>query len=258
MREHVLVRNVEGGVPDVPLEMQVVPVGGDVLVVYATLDSILQIVGRPERGGFKFSRPQRVYKLRRPALDLRLASSSNRLHLLWTQPGLVDTCRRLLYATADGPDAGWSVPKPISATALPETANLLADRSEVFAAWADSRFGPDGSGEPAAGKVMVAASRDEGVTFSEPVMISDPDDAEDTAAQLLVTKSGQDLVAYSSPQPGPDWPGRWRRVTADRSLEHVTPGGELTGEELLAAYGKRMAGVLEGRSEAESRTAQAE
>ena len=46
MREHILVRNVEGGRSRAPLEMQVVTVGSDVLLVYATTDSIYQIVGR--------------------------------------------------------------------------------------------------------------------------------------------------------------------------------------------------------------------
>jgi hypothetical protein len=260
MREHVLVRNAEGGQSDAPLEMQVVPVGGDVIVVYATIDSILEIVGRLVGNGFEFSKPRVVYKTGVPAFDLCLAPSPDRLHLVWTQPGATATHRTLHYASSTGPDAEWSVPRTITETALPSTANLLADGRDIFAAWADGRFVPTGSQGPSAGKVMAVASHDEGVTFTRPTMISDPADPGDTTAQLLITTSGRDLVVYSSPDPGPTWPVRWNRATLDRSLEGVTPGGELAGEELLTAYSTRMTSVLEDRSGAgrQSRTAQAD
>jgi hypothetical protein len=259
MREQVLVRNAEGGRADAPLEMQVVSVAGDVVVVYATIDSILQIVGRPAGNGFEFSRPRVLHKLEVPPLDLRLRASPDRLHLAWTQPGDASAYRTLHHASAAGPEAVWSVPTTITETALPGTANLLTDDGEVFALWADGRFVAATSQRPSAGRVMAVASRDDGVTFSRPIMISDPTDSSDTAAQLLVTMSGQDLVVYSSPDPGPAWAEHWNTTILDRSLRVATPGGELAGDALHAAYSKRMASVLDDRSggSGASRTAQA-
>jgi hypothetical protein len=247
MRQHVLVRNTEGGRSDAPLEMQVAAFGSDVVVVYATIDSICQAVGRPAGDGFEFSKPRVVLMPQVPPLDLCLATSPERLHLVWTQPGVASGHRTLHYASSTGSDAGWSDPIVITETAVAGTVNLLADDREVFAAWADGRFVATGPQGPSAGRVMAAASRDEGVTFTRPIMISNPGDPSDTAAQLLVTMSGEDLVVYSSPEPGPAWAGRWHRAILDRSLRTVTPGGELAGDELVAAYSERMISVFGGR-----------
>ncbi len=239
--------------------MQVVSIGSDVVVVYATIDSILQIVGRPGDGGYEFSRPRVVHKLEVPPLDLRLRASPGRLHLVWTQPGEAPAHRTLHHAGAAGPGEAWSVPTTITPTALPGTANLLADGSEVFLLWADGRSVAAASQRPAAGRVMAVVSRDDGATFSRPVMISDPTDPADTAAQLLVTVSGEDLVVYSSPDAGPAWAEHWNSTIVDRSLRVATPGGDLAGDVLRAAYTRRMASVLGDRPGASgsSRTARA-
>jgi hypothetical protein len=260
MRGQILVRNAEGGRSNAPLEMGAVPVGADVVVVYATMDSILRIVGRPVGGSFEFSRPQLVHRPEVPALDLRLRTSPGGLHLVWTQPGDTSAHRTLHHATAADPDASWSVPTTISETALPGTANLVTDGGDIFVLWADGRLDGLASPDAPTGRIMALASRDEGVTFSRPIMISDPTDSGDTAAQLLATLSGQDLIVYWSRDPGPAWPQRWSKARLDRDLESVTPGGELAGEELLAAYSRRMTSVFdEGSGPARRpRTAQAE
>jgi hypothetical protein len=245
MQEQVLLRNVEGGQRDAPLEFQVAAVGDDVVLVYATGLSIFHMRGRASDQGFVFSKPALIRQPQVPALDLCLATSPRGLHLVWTEPGETPAHRSLHYTNTTGPDASWSVPLVGTETAVPGTANLLIDGTEVFALWADGRFVAGGTESTSSGKVMAMASRDEGMTFSRPVMISDPTDADDTAARLLVAMSGHDLVVYSSPESGSDWPQRWRRATLDRSLRAVTPEGELTGDELLAAYSSRMISVLE-------------
>ena len=260
MQEHVLVRNVEGGRSNAALEMQVVIFGSDVVVVYATIDRIYEIVGRPVGNGFKFSRPRAVHKPQVPAFDLCLAPSAERLHLLWTQPGDTPDDRTLHYAGAAGSDSDWSAPIVITLAARPGTANLLANGGEIFVAWIDARFVGAATAQAPLGSIMAAVSRDDGVTFSRPVMITDPTDPGDTAAQLLLTTNGQDLVVYSSREPGPAWPGSWNRATLQRSLQVVTPGGEIAGEDLLAAYSDRMISVFGGRpaSGRGSRTASAD
>jgi hypothetical protein len=248
MQERVLVKNVEGGHADAPLEYQVAAVDDGVLVVYATIDSIFQIVGRPAADGLAYSKPQLVYRLQAPALDLGLATSPDRLHLVWTQPGEDPEHRALHYVSSTGPGADWSAPTAIAQSAQPFTTNLLTQDQTIFVAWTDGRFDTRAAPASRPGRVMVAASRDEGATFSRPVVISDLTDADDTAAQLLVTLSGRDLVVYWSSQPPPAWPQLWSRAVLDPDLEVVTPAGELAGDDLLAAYSERMASVLDDRS----------
>jgi hypothetical protein len=260
MREHVLIRNVEGGRSDAPLEMQAVNFGSDVAVVYATIDSICLAVGRPAGDGYEFSKPRVVLVPQVPALDLGLASSAERLHLVWTQPGETPDDRTLHYAGAAGPDADWSSPIVLTPTTRPDSVNLLEDGGEIFVAWIDGRFVGAATAEPPLGSVMASVSRDDGITFSRPSMITDPTDPGDAAAQLLLTTNGQDLVVYSSREPGPAWTGSWKRALLDRSLKAVTPEGEIGGEDLLAAYSNRMITVYGGRppSGRGSRTASAD
>jgi len=260
MQEHVLIRNAEGGRPGAALEMQVATVGSDVVVVYATIDTIYEIVGRPVDNGFKFSRPRAVHQPQVPALDLCLVPTAERLHLVWTQPGETLDDRTLHYASATGPDSDWSAPIVITPTARPGTANLMADGGEIFVAWIDARFVGAATGQAPLGSIMAAVSRDDGVTFSRPIMITDPTDPGDTAAQLLLTTNGQDLVVYSSREPWPAWPASWNRAMLQRNLQVVTPEGEIAGEDLLAAYSDRMVSVFGGRpaSGRGSRTASAD
>jgi hypothetical protein len=260
MREHILVRNAEGGRPGAALEMQVATVGNDVVVAYATVETICMAVGRPAADGFEFSKPRVVLVPQVPALDLCLVPTAERLHLVWTQPGDTPDDRTLHYAGAAGPDSEWSAPVVITPTARPGTANLLADGGEIFMAWIDARFVGAATAAPPLGSIMAAVSRDDGVTFSRATMITDPTDPGDTAAQLLLTTNGQDLVVYSSREPGPTWPGSWNRATLERSLQIVTPGGAITGEDLLAAYSDRMISAFGGRpaSGRRSRTASAD
>jgi hypothetical protein len=260
MREHILVRNTEGGRPGAALEMQVATVGSDVVVAYATVESICMAVGRPAGDGFEFSKPRVVLVPQVPALDLCLAPTAERLHLVWTQPGDTPDDRTLHYAGAAGPDFEWSAPVVITPTARPGTANLLADGGEIFMAWIDARFVGAATAEPPLGSIMAAVSHDDGVTFSRPTMITDPTDPGDTAAQLLLTTNGQNLVVYSSREPWPAWPASWNRAMLERSLKVVTPEGEIAGEDLLAAYSDRMTVVFGGRpaSGPGSRTASAD
>ncbi|MHC5007567.1 MAG: hypothetical protein ACYTGF_09450 [Planctomycetota bacterium] len=260
MREHVLVRNTEGGQPGAPLEMQVATVGSDVVVAYATVESICMAVGRPAGDGFEFTKPRVVLVPQVAALDLCLAPTAERLHLVWTQPGDTPDERALHYASAAGPDSEWSAPIVITPTARPGTVNFLADGEEIFVAWIDSRFVGAATGQAPLGSIMAAASRDDGVTFSRPIMITDPTDPGDTAAQLLLTTNGQNLVVYSSREPWPAWPTSWNRAMLERSLKVVTPEGEIAGEDLLAAFSDRMTVVFGGRpaSGPGSRTASAD
>jgi hypothetical protein len=256
-REHILVRNVEGGRSDVPLEMQVEPVGAEVLLVYASTDSIFQIVGRPTQRGFEFSEPQVVHETDAPALDLCLGASPDAIHLVWTQAGKTPGHRSLRYASTTGPGAAWSEPTEVSLTARPYAANLAIDGPEIFVAWIDGRF--DGTAPPAPrpGRVMVVTSRDEGKAFSRPVVISDLHDPSGAAAQLILALGEPELVVYWSADPPPKWPDHWHRAALDRDLEVVTDEGRVNGKDLLAAYTARMTGVFEGTVAAE-RTAAAE
>jgi hypothetical protein len=99
----------------------------------------------------------------------------------------------------------------------------------------------------------------DGVSFSRPIMITDPTDPDDAAAQLLLTTNGRELVAYTSREQGPGWPETWSRAVLERSLKVVMAEGEVGGEDLMAAYSGRMIAVLGGRPPARgSRTASAD
>jgi hypothetical protein len=248
MREQVLLRNVEGGHSDAALDFEAVPFGDDVVLVYATIDAVERIVGRPTNDGFEFSKPEVVHRPRSPARDLRLAATPDRLHLVWTESAGAGADQTLHYASSTGPDVPWSPPVTLSATVRPSSANLLSNDGEVFVAWIDMRLDAAPYRDADTGRIMAAVSDDGGEGFSRPFVISDLNDPNDTAGQLLVTMSMQDVVVYWSRDPDLAWPDRWSKAILDPGRRVIKPVGEVGGKELLAACRKRVTSYLGDRS----------
>lgn len=242
--EQVVVPGVEAGRADAPLEMVAAVIGGQLVLVYASADSIYAIVGGADADGIALSPPGLLRKTPVPAADLRLAASGGRAILAWSEPPQVGAASPLRVVSSEGGVTGLSgVPHALTETLRPGTATLLVDGDDVHVAWVDLRFDPM---KTDAGRIMIAPSHDGGATFGEPTVISDLREAGDVAARIYLGIGDDGLVVFAANPPGVPWPETWSALTVDSTLRTAAPAGQIAGRDLLAAYRTAVEPILLG------------
>ncbi len=243
--EQVVVPGVEAGRADAPLEMDAAVIGGQIILVYASVDSISAIVGTDGAEGIAMSPPGVVRKTPVPAADLQLAVSGDRVLLAWSEPPQMGAASPLRVVSGAGGVKAWSAaPHTLTETLRPGSATLLVDGGNVYAGWVDLRFDP---GDVASGRIMIARSGDGGATFGGPTLISDLSDSKDVAARIYLAAGDWGLVVFAARPPCVPWPETWSALAVDSALRTVAPAGEIAGRELVAAYRSAVEPILLGR-----------
>ena len=111
----------------------------------------------------------RLHRLRHGAVQGRAA-------LAWSEQPVAGGPAPLRVVVGDEVAPVWSgQPITLTETLLAGSAALVADERDLYAAWIDMRFDPENTW---AGRIMITASRDRGVSFAAPSLVSDPDEPE--------------------------------------------------------------------------------
>ncbi len=225
------------------LMFEVASFGGEIVLVYATVDAIMQMVGAPTDAGLEFSEPALLRRVANHVVDLRLAPSTNQLHLLWTEGGVRGYEGKLYYASTLSPRGGWSEPQRFSETANTNTANLVADHRRLTVAWSDFRFRERRwDSYTNDGQVFVLHSVDEGTSWSRPLLVEVWSKKVNGAARLFATlDADRNIVLCWSAEAAPRWSGHWHVGILERHSTVLTRGGTISSEQLLGSYANRMA-----------------
>jgi hypothetical protein len=247
LREELILDEVQGGQPDAAIELQALPLLEDVLVVWGTTDSIMQMIGTREGDRWVFSERRAVHRLTAPARDLRLAGCQGSVHVSWTVDRRGAPRGGIFCSSTQDPRGAWGSPIEISSSALNGRGALLAEGPDVYVAWTDDRLGEGGPVPPEGlGWVFVARSADAGATFDRPVLVGDPEGGDALAADLLLAVADTELLLYWSEEIVEGWPQRWHKALLDRDLDVMRAAGTVAGGDLLNAYRRRMTAVLTG------------
>jgi len=222
------------------LEFEVAPFDGRIILMYAELNTIFAVLGSIENGKLTFDAPTNIWSGEETVDDLRLVRSRNRLHLLWTTERNPDHVR-VYYASSEDLSVPWRQNVLVSARAVRGSANLVADHSAVYLAWAEvDEPGIDRSGSRATGRVLLLTSEDEGRNFMGPVFADIAEAGALAVKHLILAPSPEGPVLFWFLENGLSVNTEWIGVVFNRYSSTASIIGRYTSRELYQAYRRRI------------------
>jgi hypothetical protein len=185
------------------LAFDVEPVSGGFVLLHADGARVVERRARLTADGLEFL-PPRTFTASEPVLAVQLTRTDDRLHALWTTCDATGNTTAY-YCSASLADQAWSGARSLGGRGCYAAARMAAGDRDLYVAWCDNRWRWRENwftGYVNQGKVCVVASRDGGQTFTQPIVINDPDDFGDVALAVdLVVGRGGVLVCWRKPRP---------------------------------------------------------
>jgi hypothetical protein len=231
------------------LVYDIAPIKDGLLLVYASIEGLFQMVGRPSGESLTFTPPQRIHTDGRMVHSVQLRSSGDFVHLAWlTRCGSTDsTLTYMRRPSASATQPVWDAPQVISATAADATC-LVADGKMIHICWTDHRFRTGVWTSVNGTKLFLCRSANGGASFEEPLLLSARSDERDIPAQALLVPGNTAMLLLWRNSPSLSVLADWNVGLLDYDKRLLSTAGDVSEKALTDAFANRMTRLMRDAS----------